>query len=241
MKVTIFTELNSSMKKEEAKKSYPDGMNGCLYDFISKAHDVKMIVQKEGDDGSELTEDILKDTDVLIWWGHHYHNNVSDAVVDKVCEYVNRGMGFIPMHSAHKSKPFMRLIGSTGDLSWREIGENERLWAIDPTHPIAAGLEKAYVDIPHEEMYGEPFIIPTPDELVFIGWFKGGEVMRSGCVFKRGRGKMFYFQPGHETLAVYSIPEIQKIILNAIDYVKSPVGLYPPLSCTNVTEPLEKI
>ena len=142
MKVTIFTELNPAMQNEEAKMSYPNGMNACLYDFISKVHEVKMIVQKSDDDGSALTEEILKDTDVLIWWGHHYHNNVSDAVVDKVCEYVNRGMGFIPMHSAHKSKPFMRLIGSTGDLSWREIGENERLWAIDPTHPIARGLEK---------------------------------------------------------------------------------------------------
>ena len=143
MRVTIFTEFNSAMEREEALLAYPNGMNGCLYDFISKAHEVKMIVQGKDDDGSELTEEVLRNTDVLIWWGHAFHHLVSDAVVDKVCEYVNRGMGFIPMHSAHKSKPFMRLIGSTGDLSWREIGENERLWAIDPTHPIARGLEKA--------------------------------------------------------------------------------------------------
>ena len=241
MNITIFTELNSSMKKEEAIKSYPRGMNDCLYSFISEKHNVRMIVQTETDDGSELTDEILSQTDVLIWWGHHYHEKVADKVCASVCEYVNRGMGLVALHSAHKSKVFMRLLGTTGNLSWREIGESERLWAINPSHPIARGLEGNHVYIPHEEMYGEPFSIPTPDELVFVGWFKGGEVLRSGCVFNRGRGKMFYFQPGHETLPTYAMPEIQKIILNAIDYVKNADGVYPKSECVCVSTPLEDI
>ncbi len=241
MKITLFTESNNSMKTAEALYSYPEGMNTCLYELLKGEHEVYMIEQTEGSDGSELTEEILANTDVLVWWGHHYHQKVSDSVAFKAMEYVNRGMGLVALHSAHKSKLFTNLLGTSGDLSWREIGENERLWCIDPTHQIAKDMEKAYIDIPHEEMYGEPFSIPTPDELIFIGWFKGGEVFRSGCVWKRGRGKIFYFQPGHETLPTYKIPEIRRVILNAVDYVKSPTGVHKPSLCVNVTEPLEKI
>ncbi len=241
MKITFFTEYNASMDNEAAKVSYPEGMNECLYKLLSESHEVKMIVHSKDDDGSALTEEILKETDVLVWWGHWYHGNISDTVIETAAEYVNRGMGLVALHSAHKSKLFTRLLGTTGDLSWREVGENERLWCVDLSHPIACNMEKPYIDIPHEEMYGEPFFIPTPDELVFIGWFKGGEVFRSGCVWKRGRGKIFYFQPGHETLPTYKIPEIRKIIFNAVDYVKSPTGVHSPSVCVNVTETLEKI
>ena len=240
MKVTVFTELNKSMEKEEAKLSYPEGMNACLYNFISKEHEVKMIVHSENDDGSELTEEILAETDVLIWWGHHFHNTVSDKVVEIVASYINRGMGLIALHSSHKSKIFMRMLGTPADLSWREVNERERLWIVDPSHPIANGINSQYIEIPHDEMYGEPFSIPTPDELVFIGWFQGGEVMRSGCVFKRARGKIFFFQPGHETNAVYNIPEIQRVILNAIDYVKPTAPIAPPFKSVNVPA-IEKI
>ena len=240
MKVTIFTELNKSMEKEEAKISYPEGMNKCLFDFISKENEVRMIVHGADDDGSELTDEILADTDVLVWWGHHYHNTVSDKVVEMAADYVNRGMGLIALHSSHKSKIFMRLLGTPADLSWREVNERERLWIVDPAHPIASGIDTQYIEIPHDEMYGEPFSIPTPDELVFIGWFQGGEVMRSGCVFKRARGKIFFFQPGHETNAVYNIPSIQRVILNAIDYVKPTGPIAPPFKSVNVSA-LEKI
>jgi trehalose utilization protein len=64
-------------------------------------------------------------------------------------------------------------------------------------------------------MYGEFFDIPKPDEVIFTGWFSGGEVFRSGCTFSRGYGKIFYFQPGHEEYPIYYMPEIQKIICNA--------------------------
>lgn len=240
MRVTIFTEYNEGMDWPKAKESYPEGMNECLRSFISKEHEVKFIVHTANDDGSELTEDVLKNTDVLVWWGHMHHKSVADSVVELAAEYVNRGMGLICLHSSHKSKIFMRLLGTPADLSWREINERERLWIIDPTHPIARGIESQQIEIPHDEMYGEPFSIPTPDELVFIGWFQGGEVMRSGCVFKRSRGKIFFFQPGHETNAVYNIPDIQRVILNAIDYVAPAYPIAPPSKSHNVPVPLEK-
>jgi trehalose utilization protein len=241
MRVTIFTEYNKAMDSPEGKAAYPEGMNRCLYNFISKEHEVTLLIHGADDDGSMLTEEILEKTDVLVWWGHAYHKSVNDSVVSAVCSYVNRGMGLIAMHSSHKSKVFMSLLGTPADLSWREINERERLWAIDPAHPIARGISGQYVEIPHDEMYGEPFSIPTPDELVFIGWFQGGEVMRSGCVFKRARGKIFFFQPGHETNAVYSIPDIQRIILNAIDYVKPTAPIAPPFKSVNVPTPHEKL
>ena len=242
MRVTLFTEYNASMDCDEAKASYPNGgMNPALEAFLKTENEVTTIIHSDGDDGSALTEEILKNTDVLVWWGHWYHGSVNDKVADMVVEFVNRGMGFIALHSAHASKPFRRLVGTNGSLSWREMGENERLWVIEKAHPITKGLGD-YVDIPHEEMYGEPFAIPAPDELLFISWFKGGEVMRSGCVFNRGYGKVFYFRPGHETLPTYLNPQIQQIVLNAVKYVAPVVGvLDKPTDSIWVKEPIEKI
>ncbi len=226
MKVTIFSE---STNNEQIRVSYPNGMNAALVEFIEKEHEVTFIEQTyngANQDGTDLTEEILKNTDVLVWWGHGLHYKVADSVVNMVVDYVNRGMGFLALHSAHESKPMQRLLGTTGALSWREIGENERVWILDRTHPIVRGLNKPYIDIEHEEMYGEPFNIPTPDELIMVSWFRGGEIMRSGCVWKRGLGKMFYFRPGHETFPTFYHPDVQKVILNAIEYL-APVMLAP--------------
>lgn len=242
MKITIFTEHNASMDSPEGKLAYPEGMNECLRLLIAgDGHEVTMIVHGPDDDGSELTEEMLKNTDVLVWWGHWYHGSVNPAVVDMVVDYVNRGMGMLALHSAHESRPMQRLMGTTGALSWREMGENERVWVIDKTHPVAQGLGD-YIDIEHEEMYGEPFAIPAPDELVFISWFRGGEVMRSGCTFKRGFGKLFYFRPGHETLPTYHNEQIRRVILNALEYLKParPVTTAPVKSFHAQTPP-EKI
>ena len=239
MKITIFSE---TITNPESLQCYPLTMNGTLVDFISKKHDVRLIEQGKDNnsDGSALTEEILKDTDVLIWWGHCFHGLVSDKVVDMVVDYVNRGMGMIALHSAHESKPIQRLLGTTGALSWREMGESERIWVVDRTHPIAKGIDK-FIYIDHEEMYGEPFNIPTPDELVFISWFQGGEVMRSGCVFKRGLGKLFYFRPGHETLPTYLNKDVQKVILNAIKYVAPSLPIAKDRIKSVFCEPLEKL
>lgn len=185
-----------------------------------------------------LGGDVLDNTDVLIWWGHMAHHEVKDEIVNKVYNRILDGMGLIVLHSGHASKIFRKVCGTNSDrLKWREVGEKERLWVIEPGHPIAEGLGE-YIEIPNEEMYGERFDIPAPETLVFISWFEGGEVFRSGCCYTRGKGKIFYFRPGHETFPVYHQDEIQRIIYNAVMWAKPVNGPKPTFG--NV-EPLENI
>jgi trehalose utilization protein len=184
-----------------------------------------------------LSQQVLAATDVLIWWGHMAHHEVSDAVVDRVHQRVLDGMGLICLHSAHYSKIFRRLMGTTCSLKWREIGEKERIWVIEPGHPIATGLPE-YFEIPHTEMYGERFDIPAPDELVLLSWFAGGEVFRSGCCFYRGRGKVFYFRPGHETLPIYHQAEVLQVITNAVRWAAPVAGPTPTFGNVQPLEPI---
>src|SRR6185312_16114635 len=165
-------------------------------------------------------------TEVLTWWGHVAHQEVSDVVVDRVQQRVLEGMGLVVLHSGHHSRIFRRLMGTNCNLKWREADERERLWVVDPSHEIAEGLGEGFTIEP-EEMYGEYFDIPEPDRLVFIGWFPGGEVFRSGCCFERGRGRIFYFQPGHETYPTYHQPEVQRVIANAVRWAAGPRGEMP--------------
>ena len=148
---------------------------------------------------------------------------VLDATVDRVQARILAGMGLVVLHSGHFSKIFRRMMGTTCNLKWREIGEKERLWVVDPAHPIAEGLSE-YFELPHTEMYGEHFDIPQPDQLVFISWFEGGEVFRSGCCWHRGMGKIFYFRPGHETFPIYHNETVLRVIYNGIRWA-APSGL----------------
>ena len=166
-----------------------------------------------------LTEDVLNDTDVLLWWGHIAHDQVPYEIAMNVCRHVQQGMGILFLHSAHMSRPMQLLLGTTCTLRWRE-GDSENLWCCNPSHPIAKDVPVC-IHLDEEEMYGEFFDIPKPDELVFIGGFGGGEVFRSGCVWNRGWGKVFYFQPGHETYRSYYHPDVRKIIQNAVHYLSN--------------------
>lgn len=171
-----------------------------------------------------LTEEALRDTDVLIWWGHIAHGEVRDDIVERVRQRVLAGMGLIVLHSGHGSKIFHALLGTnTGALKWRDDGEKERLWVMEHGHPIASGLGES-IEIAREEMYGERFEIPAPDELVFVSWFEGGEVFRSGCCYRRGKGKLFYFRPGHETFPTYYHPEVLRVISNAVHWAAPTQG-----------------
>lgn len=179
-----------------------------------------------------LTEEVLADTDVLVWWAHLAHYVVPDAVSARVCDHVRRGMGIIFLHSAHMCKPMAGLLGTSCTLRWRE-GDTENLWCCNPTHPIARGIPEC-IHLEKEEMYGEYFDIPAPDELVFLGSFGGGEVFRSGCVWNRSYGKVFYFQPGHETNPSYLQPDIRRILKNAAHYVANPGFRLEKLECLAV-------
>ena len=220
MKVTVVCEYNESMSSPEGVAAYPEGLGVCLKEmFGGFGYETTLITYDDKRHAEELTEEVLKNTDVLVWWGHWYHKHIPDAVAEMVADQVNKGMGFIVLHSGHHSKPFRRLMGTSCNLIWRENEENERIWVVNPAHPIAKGMFP-YVDIEHEETYGESFEIPEPDELVFISWFRGGEVIRSGCVWNRGRGKVFYLRCGHETDPTYHNEKVREILHNAADYVK---------------------
>ncbi len=238
IRVTVWNEYRHERQNEEVGAIYPEGIHGAIAGYLRgrEGMEVRTATLDEPEHG--LTEEALRDTDVLIWWGHRAHGEVRDDIVERVYERVLDGMGLIVLHSGHASKIFQKLCGTDSHLlKWRVAGEKERLWVVNPSHPIVEGLPE-HVEIPHEEMYGEFFRIPTPDELVFISWFAGGEVFRSGCCWNRGKGKLFYFRPGHETFPVYHQPEIQKILGNAVRWA-CPVD-FPKLSCGNV-KPLEDI
>lgn len=223
IKVTVWNEYRHEKTDEHVAQIYPEGIHNAIANHLrtNSLLEVRTAVLDEHEHG--LTDEILMTTDVLIWWGHLAHDEVRDEVVEKVHKRVLAGMGLIVLHSGHGSKIFRSLMGTeTGSLKWRDIGEKERLWVIEPSHPIAEGLGE-YIEIPKEEMYGERFEIPAPDKLVFISWFEGGEVFRSGCCYDRGQGKVFYFRPGHETFPVYHQPEILKVITNSVLWA-SPKG-----------------
>lgn len=237
VRVTVWNEFRHEKKSEKIAKLYPKGMHGAIADYLNQQPGIRARTATLDEPEHGLTEQVLAETDVLTWWGHVAHNDVSDAVVDRVHARVLDGMGIILLHSAHFSKIFKKLMGTTCNLKWREIGEKERLWVVDPSHPITRGLGE-YIELPNTEMYGERFDIPQPDELVFISWFAGGEVFRSGCCWHRGRGRVFYFRPGHETYPIYHNKEVLTVIANACRWAAPTGGPKPQFG--NV-KPLEKV
>lgn len=238
IRVTVWNEYRHEIRNEAVKKIYPNGMHTVIGEHLQKqGMHVSTATLDEPEHG--LTEERLAQTDVLIWWGHTAHGEVEDRIVDRVQQRVLEGMGLLVLHSGHESKVFKRLMGTSCDLKWREAAEKERLWVAEPGHPIVEGLGD-YIEVPHSEMYGEPFYIPTPESIIFISWFEGGEVFRSGCTFRRGRGKIFYFRPGHETYPIYYQPEIMQVITNGIKWT-APKTSGATISDRHHTEPLEKL
>jgi trehalose utilization protein len=224
IRVTIWNEGVHERTNEVVRSIYPSGMGAPIAEYLRKQTGIgPVLVSQLHDKGQGLPDTVLNATDVMTWWGHTAHGEVTDENVDRVHRRVLDGMGLIVLHSGHHSKIFRKLMGTSCDLKWREIGERERIWIVDPGHPIADGLPDHF-EIPHVEMYGEHFDIPQPDRLVFISWFQGGEVFRSGCCFHRGRGKIFYFRPGHETFPIYHNETVLKVIANAVRWA-APSGV----------------
>ncbi|WP_221564590.1 ThuA domain-containing protein [Alkalihalobacillus sp. TS-13] len=218
MNVTVWNENRHEQMNEKVREIYPEGIHGAIAQVLEKeGFNIRTATLEEEEHG--LTDEVLNSTDVLLWWGHLAHDEVSDDVVEKVKQRVLDGMGLIVLHSGHFSKIFKSLMGTTCDLKWREADEKERMWVVDPSHPIVEGIGE-YIELEKEEMYGEHFDIPKPDELVLISWFEGGEVFRSGCTYRRGQGKIFYFRPGHETYPTYHHAEIQRVLINGVNWAK---------------------
>lgn len=235
IKVTIWNEYLHERTQDEIKAVYPDGIHGALKSMLDKFGEFEITTATLDQPEHGLTDEVLNNTDVLIWWGHARHGDVSDEVAEKVKNRVLDGMGFIPLHSAHLCKPFKLLMGTVCRSKWRENDEKERIWVVEPSHPIAENLPE-YIELPMEETYGERFEIPAPDELVFISWFSGGEVFRSGCCYKRGLGKIFYFRPGHEEYPTFYRDDIVQVIRNAIVWAKPINGPKPSLGYFDALE-----
>ena len=225
IKVTVWNENHHEKVDEKIAAIYPDGIHGAIAEGLRLCPDFEVRTATLDMPECGLDEETLNNTDVLIWWGHCRHAMVPDEVAIRVQQRVLDGMGLIVLHSGHLSKPFVRLMGTVCRSKWRENDEKERIWVIEPGHPIARNLPE-YLELPAEETYGERFEIPTPDELVFISWFAGGEVFRSGCCFRRGSGKIFYFRPGHEAYPTFYRDDIRQIMANAVDWAKPSCG--PP-------------
>lgn len=227
-----FSEYTAE-KSREILSVYPEGLMAPLVRALQQDPEMEVTYTTLYDSDFGLSEELLDQTDVLVWWAHISHDAIPDWLSRKIVERIWKGMGFVALHSAHKSKPFMEVLGCSGTLKWRE-GDFCRIWNTCPTHPIANGIPE-YFELEEEEMYGEVFDIPKPDEIVFMSWFSGGEVLRSGCTWQRGNGKVFYFQPGHETSPSYHNPFIIRIICNAVKWA-APVLWREGLDCPNILE-----
>jgi trehalose utilization protein len=242
LRVTIWNEYVHELTSDVVRGLYPEGMHAvlsaALTQLLGDAVQVRVATLNQPDHG--LTFEALAETDVLTWWGHAAHERVEDEIVDRVRRRVLEGMGLVVLHSAHNSKIFRRLMGTSCMLRWREAAERERVWIVDPGHPITAGLTDEFFEIEHSEMYGEHFDIPQPDELFVISWFEGGEVFRSGCTWRRGKGKVVYFSPGHETFPIYHHPSVQRVFANAVMWAAPSGGLYLGQG-RNIPQPLNPI
>jgi len=217
IRVTVWNEFKHEKLDDEVASIYPDGIHGAIAEGLNAVDGIQATTATLDQPEHGLSHDVVDNTDVFVWWGHMAHGDVSDEIVERVKARVLDGAGLIVLHSGHFSKIFKSLMGSTCDLKWREADEKERLWVVSPGHPIVAGIGE-YIELEKEEMYGEHFDIPQPDELIFVSWFQGGEVFRSGATFKRGAGKIFYFRPGHETYATFYNEEIRRVIANAVQW-----------------------
>jgi trehalose utilization protein len=228
IKVTIWNEYIAEKSNPKVAAVYPNGIHNALASGLAPyGFQIRTATLNEPEHG--LTEKRLNETDVLIWWGHEAHEEVSDKIVERVYERVLNGMGLIVLHSGHFSKLFKKLMGTTCALNWRESEDKELLWVVNPAHPITEGIGP-FIELSEEEVYGEFFDIPEPDDLLFVGWFNGGEVFRSGCTFYRRLGKIFYFQPGHETHPTYYHKDILRVIANAVKWAALPHGKAPTFS-----------
>jgi len=234
IRVTVWNENYHEKTDPRVASIYPKGIHGCIAEFLGAEEDMEVRTATLEMPEHGLTQEVLDNTDVLLWWGHCKHADVADEIVERVYNRVNEGMGLIVLHSGHASKIFQKLMGTnTGYLRWREDGEMVRFWNVDMAHPITDGMGE-YFELPAEETYGEHFDIPKPDDLIFISWIPGGEVFRSGCCWHRGQGRIFYFQPGHETYPSYYDKNVQKVIRQGVRWAYRPVA-WKKLESTHTT------
>lgn len=238
IRVRIWNEYRHERERPEVAAIYPEGIHEAIARHLRSVGGFSVATSTLDEPDHGLTEDVLKETDVLFWWGHGAHDEVGEEVVERVYQEVLSGMGLVALHSAHFSKIFKRLMGTNCSLVWRESGEKERLWNLAPAHEITRGIGD-YLELPHSEMYGERFDVPEPDKLIFVSWYPGGEVFRSGCIWERGHGRIFYFGPGHESFPIYRSREVLTVLANAARWARRRIARSTKLA-PNRERPLEE-
>ncbi len=236
-RLLIWNEFRHERENEQVRQIYPEGLHAALADGLA-APDLEIELATLDDSDQGITDERLTRTDTLVWWGHAAHQDVTDATVDCVHRHVLAGMGLLVLHSGHESKVFRRILGTSGALKWREAGEREILWNLEPSHPILDGIGDC-IELPHEEMYGERFDVPPPDEVLMLSWFAGGEVFRSLCTWRRGHGRVVYFRPGHELYPTYHNSDILRVIGNAVRWAARRVAIEPVCVNSAPKSPLE--
>lgn len=244
IRTIVWNEFLHERENAAVRELYPEGIHRTIAAGLATDPEIEVSTATLAEEEHGLPAARLAETDVLLWWGHKAHSAVADEVVERVADRVFQGMGLIVLHSGHFSKIFRRLMGAPCSLRWREAGERERVWIVNPSHPIARGLDRA-IEIPQSEMYGEPFVVPEPLETVFISWFEGGEVFRSGLTYQRGAGRIFYFGSGHETYPIYMQPEVRTVLANAVRWAHNPapawrdVATAPNVPVGEARQPIE--
>jgi trehalose utilization protein len=232
IRVTIWNEYRHEKKNPAIAEIYPNGMHEAIGAHLRKHADLQVRTATLDEPEHGLSEAVVNETDVFVWWGHLNHKDVADAVVERVHKRVLAGAGIVVLHSGHMSRIFIKLMGTTCNLKWREEkNEREVLWVTRPGHPCVAGINDYFI-LPREEMYGEFFDIPEPASTFLISSFGGGEVFRSGCAWTRGAGKVVYFRPGHETFPTYHDKNVLKVIENSVRYA-APSGKVPEVTFGN--------
>lgn len=237
IRVTVWNENWDEVRFENVREIYPDGIHNAIAGFLGKEEGISVRTCTPDDPDFGLSQEVLDQTDVLVWWGHVIHHLVPDDAVERVCKRVLNGMGMVFLHSALYSKPFEKLVGGVMNCAYREVGEKERVWVVNPAHEIARGLDACY-EIEHSEVYREPTGFPLPDELVMISWYAGGEAGISGGCYYRGRGRIFAYTPGHEDYPVFYNPWVQKTICNGVRWAFNP---HIPRYASGEVEPLEPL
>jgi trehalose utilization protein len=216
--------LNYTNYAEEARRIYPEEVHQTiargLHDCLGASALVRASTLEDSEHG--LGQALLESTDVLVWWSHVKEHLLPAETVERVWKrVVGDGMGIVVLHSGAQSRVFRRLMGTSCRTGgWRQADDWEAVWTVSPGHPITRGLPPVFV-IPSEEVWCEHFDIPRPDELVFVSAFRGGEIFRSGCCYERGKGRIFYFRPGHESHPTYHLPQVQRVLANGVEWASS--------------------
>lgn len=224
LRVTVWNEFLHENENDVVRGIYPDGIHETLRRALEARGDVEVRTATLRQPEHGVDDALLEWSDVMVWWGHKAHAEVRDEIAQKVQQEVLRGMGLVVLHSGHFAKPFKLVLGTNCSLRWREADEKERLWSLQPGHPILEGVPEMF-ELEQEEMYGERFDIPEPDELLMISWFQGGDVFRSLCTWRRGHGRVVYFRPGHETYPTYHHEHVQRVVGNACHWARRRVRI----------------